>query len=161
VTLAVAITLLAAASCAPAPPSGGPLSEEDEEAVRSVNREYVRAWRANDPEGVMATLAPDAVLVPGGMEPIQGDSAIRAFWWPADGSETRVTGYEATVDEAGGSGDRAFVRGRGRLAFDWRAYPDSAWRSMGSSSVWMALLHRSPDDTWRMTHRMWHRVEGS
>lgn len=158
--LAVAITLLAAPACAPGPAADGPLPEEGEEAVRSVNREYVRAWRANDPEAVMATLAPGAVLVPGGMKPIRGDSAIRAFWWPSDGSQTRVTAYEATVDEVGGSGDRAFLRGRGRLAFDWRSSPDSAWRSVTSSSVWMALLHRCPDGAWRMTHRMWHRVEG-
>ena len=48
-------------------------------AVREVTQEYRNAWLANDPARVMATLTPDAILLPSGMAPIDGAAAIRQF----------------------------------------------------------------------------------
>jgi len=153
-----ALLLLLATGCATESDRAATLREADRERVRAVEEAYVEGWEANDSAAVMATLAPDAVLVPGGMAPIRGDSAIRAYWWPGDGSETRVTAYRTTVAEVGGSPSLAYLRGEGDLRFDWRASPDSAWRSFSSRSVWLSLLRPAPDGRWRIFHRMWHRV---
>lgn len=157
--LTAIFSLALAIGCGPAPDASSGLTEAERERVRAVERAYVEGWEANDAEAVMATLTPDAVLLPDRMEPIRGDSAIRAYWWPADGSETRITSYGTTVSEAGGSGSLAWLRGEGSLEFDWRPRPDSAWSSFSSGSVWLALLRRGPDGAWRMSHRMWHRVD--
>lgn len=161
---ASAPALLASALLVTAAACGGgesrvALSDAEQQAVRAVDDAYVEAWVANEPEKVMSTLAEDAAIVPDGMGPIRGDSAIRAYWWPDDGSETRITSYETTVDEAGGSGDVAYLVGRGRLAFDWRASADEEWASYTSRSAWTAILRRESDGAWRMTHRTWHRVD--
>lgn len=157
--LVAVLCLLLPLGCIDAPVSPTPLTEAEEEAVRAVERAYVEGWEANDPEAVMATLARGTVLVPDGMAPIRGDSAIRAFWWPDDGSETRVTAYRTSVEEVGGSGSVAYLRGSGDLAFDWREAPDGAWRSFTSRSAWLAVLRRGEDGAWRMTHRMWHALD--
>ena len=48
--------------------------------MRALEERYRTAWLANDSAAVMATLASDAVLMPGGEEPLTGGAAIRAFW---------------------------------------------------------------------------------
>lgn len=154
----VVVALVSSAACADSRGAWDGLSKEETKAVRAVEHAYVEAWEANDSSAVMETLAPDAVLVPDGMEPIRGDSAIRAFWWPDDGSETRVTRYTTTIEEVGGQGPYAYMSGQGRLAFDWREGPEAEWQSFTSPSVWLALVRRQPDGSWRMTHRMWHQV---
>lgn len=154
----VVVGILSPVACADSPATWNGLSDAETDAIRAVEQSYVEAWEANDSAAVMTTLAPDAVLVPDGMEPIRGDSAIRAFWWPGDGSETRVTRYATTIEEVGGRAGYGYMSGRGRLAFDWRRGPDEAWQSFTSHSVWLALVRRRPDGSWRMTHRMWHQV---
>ena len=155
---AALLSLVLAIGCAPGPDGSGGLSEGDRERARAVERAYVTGWEANDSAAVMATLTPDAVLIPDRMAPIRGDSAIRAYWWPADGSATRVTSYETRVDEVGGSGAVAYLRGAGELEFDWRPHPDSSWSSFSSASAWLSLLRRGTDGTWAISHRMWHRA---
>lgn len=152
--------VLLAGACVPFPDAPSGLSPGDARSIRAVDEAYVRGWEANDSAAVMATVAADGVLLPDRMAPIRGDSAIRAYWWPDDGSETRITSYETRIDEVGGSGAIAYLRGTGSLAFDWRAGGDAEWQSFSSRSVWLALLRREEDGAWRMTHRMWHRVEG-
>ncbi len=74
---------------------------------------YRDAWRANDATSVMATLTRDAVLLPGGLEPIVGEKAIRGFWWPADGPSTTVISMDQVVDDVTADGSIAVVRGHG------------------------------------------------
>ncbi|NIP59012.1 MAG: hypothetical protein GWM92_10000, partial [Gemmatimonadetes bacterium] len=110
-----ALVLLLATGCATDSDRAATLREADRERVRAVEEAYVEGWEANDSATVMVTLASDAVLIPGGMAPIRGDSAIRAYWWPGDGSETRVTAYRTSVAEVGRSPSLAYLRGEGDL----------------------------------------------
>lgn len=135
-------------------PPGADFSAEDEAAVLAAEEAYRTAWAANDSAAVMATLAPDAVLMPAGREPIQGDSAIRAFWWPADGSSTTIESYEIDVDEVEGSGDLAYIRGRGRLAFVYTS-ADGEASALSSESVHLSVFRRGADGRWRIARRAW------
>ncbi len=127
----------------------GPLASAEIEAIKAASRAYETAWLSNDPELVMATLTGDAVIVPSGMPSVQGEKAIRAFWWPEDSRPTTVTQFTSTEQEAGGHGDFGFVRGTFTLRFEY----DGADYSSGGT--YMSVLRRLPDGSWRISHRMW------
>lgn len=148
------ILTLGAAALAACSASGAGFTGDDEAAVRALEEAYRTAWLANDSTAVMATLSPDAVLMPSGVEPLAGDSAIRAFWWPADGSETTVTSYEIAIDEVEGSRGLAFLRGRGSLEFTYRS-PFDEVTTHSSEAVHLSLARRGADGQWRIARRAW------
>lgn len=127
---------------------------DDEAAVRSLEESYRTAWLANDSAGVMATLAADAALLPDGSEPVEGGAAIRAYWWPDDGSETMIESYEVEIHEVEGSGDLAYLRGRGSLTFTYRP-PEGAESRIESESVHLSIVRRDADGRWRIIRRAW------
>ncbi len=130
----------------------GPASLSDSELndIYEADRAYATAWLANDTEMVMGTLTSDAVIVPSGMQAIEGENAIRQFWWPEDSPPTHVSEFTLVQHEAGGFGDIGFVRGSFSLGFD---YDGTAFSSRGE---YFCLLRRGPDEVWRISHRMWN-----
>ncbi len=133
--------------------AAGAVPASDAAAVRAVTQEYRSAWVANDPARVMATLTPDAVLLPSGLAPIEGAAAIRQFWWPHDGAMTTVTAMELLIDELDVSGDLAYVRGRGTLTFRTGGItaPTRTLRS-----TYLTILRRQPATRhWLISRRMW------
>ena len=146
---------LGIAACAPAPRT---FSAEDDSAVRALEEAYRQGWLANDSAAVMATLSPNAVLMPAGVEPLIGDAAIRSFWWPADGSQTTIEAYTIEVDEVTGSGDLAYVRGRGSLEFTYLS-PAGETTRLTSEAVHLSVAERQADGTWRIARRAWSRVQ--
>lgn len=146
----MALIPLALAGCA----AGPTFTAEDEVAVRALEEAYRTAWRANDSAAVMATLAPDAVLMPAGVEPLRGEAAIRAYWWPDDGSETSIVAYEITIHEVAGSGDLAFLRGRGELEFTYTT-AEGQTTEHESRAVHLSVARRGDDGEWRIARRAW------
>lgn len=146
---AVSGVLLAAVACA----APGALTEEDRQAIRALDSAYVDAWLRDDTAAVMATLAPGAILMPAGVRPLEGDSAIRSFWWPTDGSRTRILAYETTVDEIDGGDSLAFVRGTGALHFVYEKDPTRL--EQASRNMTLTVVARQADGSWRIHRRMW------
>jgi uncharacterized protein (TIGR02246 family) len=150
-TLAFATALLLAAC------TGGPriatLTVTDSTALRALDQAYVEAWLADDTAAVLETLAPDAVLMPAGARPLATPEAIREFWWPRDGSRTRVTRYTTTVDEIAGAQDLAYIRGTGRLSFVYDK--DTLHLERTSQTMTLTVLARAADGKWRIRRRMW------
>lgn len=101
----------------------------------------------------MATLSPDAVLIPSGLEPISGAAAIRAFWWPSGGPAATITAIEQAIDEVTGTGDVAIVRGHGSLTFTLRR--DGREETRSQRSTFLNVVRRQPGGQWLITHRMW------
>ena len=129
------------------------LSTADRAAIRGLDSAYVDAWLRDDTAGVLATLASDAVLMPAGQRPLTDRAAIRDFWWPRDGSRTRITAYTTTIDEITGAGDLAYVRGTGELAF---IYEKAGVRSeITSRNMTLTIVKRGPEGRWRIARRMW------
>ncbi len=131
-------------------------AERDIEAVRAVADAYVDGWLQNDADAVMATLAPDAVLLPQGSAPIQGEAAIREFWWPAAGPATRITRHVDSIDELQVDGDLAYVRGVAELTFTWDTEGETVEQT--SNSAYLMTLRRDHSGAWRITNRMWGRL---
>src|SRR5262245_23414103 len=70
---------------------------DDERAIRALDSVFVAAWLRDDTTGVMNTLAPDAVLMPAGQHVLATPNAIRTFWWPSDGSRTRILTFDRAI----------------------------------------------------------------
>src|SRR5262249_25790377 len=107
----------------------------------------------DDTSGVMATLAPDAVLMPAGQYPLATPAAIRSFWWPSDGSSTTILAFSRVIDEIGGNRGGAFMRGTDSVAF--RYTKGSASSQQSSRSMTLAFLERQSDGAWRIKRMMW------
>lgn len=138
-------------------PDRGGFTARDEADVRELEEAYRLGWLANDSSAVMATLAADAVLMPAGMNPLVGHTVIRNFWWPADGSVTSIDAYEIHVDEVEGSGNLAYLRGRGVLEF---TYHDAAGEvsEFSSNAVHLSVAKRGTEGRWRIVRRAWSAV---
>jgi uncharacterized protein (TIGR02246 family) len=134
-------------------PRIAPLTAADSTALRAVDQAYVEAWLADDTAAVLATLTPDAVLMPTGVRPLATPDAIREFWWPDDGSRTRVTRYTTTIDEIGGTQELAYMRGTGRLSFVYEK--DTLRLQQTNQNMTLTLLARADDGRWRIRRRMW------
>ncbi|HSM35784.1 MAG TPA: SgcJ/EcaC family oxidoreductase [Longimicrobiales bacterium] len=164
----VSFALLLVGACegpAPTPEAAEPAAEsaepaftpDDEAAVRDLEEAYRTAWLANDSAAVMATLTDDAVLLPGGMEPLSGETDIRAFWWPDDGSTTTITAYDIVVREVEGSGELAYLRGEGALEFTYTG-ADGESSDLTSRATHLSVARRGEDGTWRIARRAWSAI---
>src|SRR5918999_638738 len=129
------------------------LTAEDSAAIDDVRSDYVRAWLKDDTAGVLATLDSQAVLLPPGQLPLKGSAAIRAFWWPTDGSRTTITDFEWTVDELTGTPELAFTRGVSTVA--WRYQKDTVRSEQTSRSTNLTIFGHGRDGRWRILRQMW------
>jgi ketosteroid isomerase-like protein len=145
-----ALQLLWACHAGPVHPT---LTTADSMALRALDQAYVEAWLADDTVAVLRTLAPDAVMMPAGARPLTTPDAIRDFWWPSDGSHTRITQYTTTIDEMAGGPFLAYMRGTGRLTFTY--VKDTLRLHQTTRTMTLTLLTRAPDGRWRIRSRMW------
>ncbi len=130
------------------------LSSSDTAAIRAALERYHTGWLANDAEAVRSTFTRDAVLMPHhGLAPVIGMAAINEFWWPAGTAKTTITRFIQTVDEVGGEGKLAYVRGRGEVA--WRVEDQGTVQNWRTGGNYMALFKRQADGRWLISHLIW------
>jgi uncharacterized protein (TIGR02246 family) len=119
--------------------------------VRAVADGIIAADNARDLERVLGHYAADARLFPPNEPPVTGREAIRPRY------EALFAGFdpaiEGRVDEVCVDGDTAFVTGHngGRL----RGRGGAADRLL--DDVYVMLLRREAEGTWRISHLIWHR----
>ena len=130
------------------------LSDADRAAIRALDATFVRGWLADDRAAVLGVFAPDAVLLPPGSKPLRGIPAIRSYWWPDDGSRTRITSFERDVDEIEGTRRLAFLRGTASLS--WVYEKDGKQTSQTGRSTDLLLLSRDAAGRWRVIRQMWN-----
>lgn len=145
---------LALSSCDPAQVG---FTAADDQAVRTLEEAYRTGWLANDRSAVLATLASDAVLMPAGVEPLVGHSSIEDYWWPDDGSVTTILAYGIVVDELEGSGDMAYLRGRGTLEFTYQD-PAGVVSRIESEAVHLSVARRDQTGNWFIVRRSWSAI---
>jgi ketosteroid isomerase-like protein len=144
------------AACTPAESRPTSLTDRDRAEIRANDSAYVTSWLRDDTTGVLATLTADPVLIPGGLAPLQGLAAVKGFWWPSDGSHTKILAFGRTIEEIDGNGDVAFVRGADSLRFTYTKGTSSQESAM--RSVTLAVVRRQPDGTWKIARMMWATV---
>jgi ketosteroid isomerase-like protein len=137
----------------PATALGVPLSEHEKHAILANIHAYRDAWLAGDPRAVMATLVKEAVLLPSGLEPVVGEEAIRAFWWPAGGPPTKVSAMELELQGVAGNSDLAHAWGSGSLTFAYQQ--DGQEHVVSVRSTFLNVLEKQGDGQWKTVCRMW------
>jgi uncharacterized protein (TIGR02246 family) len=150
----VAVLVALIADTNPVLAEGSSLSMNDRKEIQAVLEHFRTGWLAGDADVVRSTFTRDAVLLPHhGVAPVVGSAAINQFWWPADSAKTTITKFIQTLDEIGGSGNIAYVRGRSEVAWtiEDQKSPEK-WRNAGN---FMALLRRDVNGKWRMSHLIW------
>lgn len=129
------------------------LSPADDVKVRAVEAAYATAWVKNDPAAILATLWPDAVLIPPGRAPVRGVEEIRRFWWPPGGPRTTVTAFDSLAAQVGGSGATAWALSTYRFDFWWESGGKKTERRNRGNAL--MIFRRSDAGEWRISHRMW------
>ena len=137
---------------APAPGATQPRSVET--LVRAADAAYVKAWLNNDRAAVLATLADDAILMPAGQYPLKNRDEINRFWWPADGSTTRILVFERVIDELTVEGNLAMVRGSDSVTFEY-GKAGAAVSKQTSRSMTLAIYRLQSNGSWRISRMMW------
>jgi uncharacterized protein (TIGR02246 family) len=157
-SMVVAAGAATLAACGPPRSSGQAvaLTDSDRLAIRALDTAFVAAWRRDDTVAVLRLFHPDAVLLPPNSAPVEGLEAIKAYWWPIDGSHTRITGFTRDVAEIAGSGDLAFFRGSASLAWVYRK--DGRENAQVSRSTDLVVVNRDATGRWRIARQMWTQL---
>ena len=129
-------------------------SRDDQIAVQAVFEHFRNGWLSGNADAVRSTFAIDAVLMPHhGVPPVVGISAINEFWWPASSVKTTITRFAQTIDEVGGEGRIAYLRGRSDVAWTIENHAgEEKWQNRGN---FMALLRKQANGKWLITHLIW------
>jgi uncharacterized protein (TIGR02246 family) len=148
--LPLALAVLPAVACRPAPresdPSAAadkPLAAADLAAIRASDSAFVTAANAGNAAGVAATYQPDAHLMPPNMATIEGRDAIQKFWGGLLEASNVKLGL--TSDEVEGRGDLAYSRGR--YTFD--ITPKGKGEPGHDEGKYLEILRRQSDGSWR------------
>jgi uncharacterized protein (TIGR02246 family) len=155
--LAVAVVL--AAACRPAPregqpagadAAGAPLSAADQAAIRAADTAFSTAAGAGDAAGLAAMYLPNASLMPPNAATVQGREAIQKFWGAF------VDAYRVNIalkaEEVEGHGDLAYSRGRYTLDLTPKAKGPAAAHDEGK---FLTIFRRQPDGTWLLSVDMY------
>ena len=142
------------ATVTPAGSVGSSLTDADRAEIRTVDSMFVHAWLRDDTASVLALFADDAVLVPPGAAPVVGRAAIRAWWWPQDGSRTRIVAFDRDIVEVNGSHELAFMRGTANLRWTYRKNGRTTRQSSKSNDL--VMLARTSDGTWKIVRQIWN-----
>ncbi len=134
-------------------PGHNRLSDRDRAAIHSLDTAFVQAWLRDDTAAVLALFHPDAVIVPPGGRPVEGLPAIRAYWWPEDGSHTRITAFTRELAEIEGTPTLAWFRGV--AALEWVYAKDGKEAAQTSRSNDLVLLSPDSGGRWLITRQMW------
>jgi uncharacterized protein (TIGR02246 family) len=132
------------------------LTDEDRAAIRALDSTFVRGWLSDDTNAVLSVFAADAVLLPPGSKPVRGLPAIRSYWWPVDGSHTRITSFDRHIDEIEGTRQLAFLRGTASLS--WIYEKDGHQTAQTSRSIDLLLLARDSAGHWHVIRQMWNTL---
>lgn len=129
-------------------------SPDDRIAIQAVLEQFRNGWLSGNADAVRNTFTADAVLMPHhGVLPVVGMAAINEFWWPAGSVKTTITRFTQTIDEIGGEGRIAYLRGRSDVAWTIQSKEGvEKWQNRGN---FMALLRKQPNGKWLMSHLIW------
>jgi uncharacterized protein (TIGR02246 family) len=133
-----------------------PLSVSDIGQIRALDSVFVQGWLSDDTTAVLSVFAPDAVLVPPGSAAIVGIDAIRAYWWPRDGSRTRIRSFKHDIVEIDGTSAMAIVRGTATMAWSYTKAGKTVEQTGRSNDLF--VVAREMSGQWRIVRQVWNTV---
>lgn len=124
--------------------SGEVSTASDEEAIRTVIRQYEGAVNSADAEGVLALYADNAIWMPDNVPPVVGKTAIRRR---VEGAFREITlAKRWHVHEVVVSGDWGFARATGGGTVTEKL----SGRQIVESHNELFILHREPAGSWKI-----------
>jgi len=129
------------------------LTGADSAAIAALQNRYVAAWLADDTAAVLALFENDAMILPPGRQPVRGVDSIRAYWWPTDGSTTRILSFAWKPGDISGTDRLAFSHGQSELR--WRYTKGGSTSESSSRSVNLSVFRRAPSGEWHIARQMW------
>ena len=148
------VAILSVSACGRADEAANKLTEADRSTIMRLDSIFVQGWLRDDTTAALSVFAPDAVLHPPNSLPVTGRAAIRAFWWPTDGSTTRITKFERQIDEIDGSHEVAFIRGRSELS--WIYTKAGTTQNQTGRSASIAIARRDSTGAWTISRQIWN-----
>jgi len=140
--------LIATTSCNAA------FSQADIQKIKQTIGTYRSGWLDGNPTTVQSTFDKDAVLLPHhGDRPVVGIEAIKSYWWPKNATATKIVRLDITVDEIGGDGCYAFVRGNDSV--EWVTATSAGEQKYANAGTYLNVMRKQPDGTWRILQHMW------
>ncbi len=117
-----------------------PLSPADQQALRARSDSFVQRAVRKDFAGTAALFAPDGRFLPPNEPSVVGRDAILAWLnrYPP------INAFTAVVDEVGGSGDVAYIRGHYAITVT----PPGATRAVSDTGKYLTVNRRQPDGSW-------------
>jgi uncharacterized protein (TIGR02246 family) len=123
---------------------------DSEVLIRKAMETYRTAWLANDPDQVLKTLTPDAILMPStSAAPIAGETNIRAYWWPSNMRFT-IDRFEQPLLEVEAGDSLAYARGTSHVVWT------SSGKTTESDANFLVVLKKGTDGTWRIHRLCWY-----
>ncbi len=139
----VALTLILAAGCQPAPEAGG-LAAEDEAAIRALQANFLEAEKAGDWDAAMGMMTDDVVILPNEQPAIEGRAALRE--WMAQFPDMKIEELSTTIERLDGRGDLAFLWGK--YSETYRMGAMDAPIALVGKFVW--IVRKEADGSWRI-----------
>jgi ketosteroid isomerase-like protein len=138
-----------------AQPSGSTdtLTVASRSQILALDSAFVRGWLRDDTAAVLGVFASDAVLQPPGVPAVTGHAAIRSYWFPNDGSTTRIMSFDHQVLDIVGSSTLAVVRGSSSLR--WRYTKGGKTSEQSGRSADVRVYAADAAGKWRVIRQIW------
>lgn len=132
------------------------LTADDRAAIRALDSTFVQGWLRDDTTAVLSVFRADAVLLPPGSQAVSGLTAIQSYWWPTDGTHTRITSFDRRIIEIEGTRGLAYVRGTAALGWNLRRdFAGTEVVAQSSKSADLVLVAPDSSGRWRVIRQVW------
>ena len=153
----IVLSLVANAACtqpAEAPQAAvvtGPSEAEDIAAIRDTRlNSFAASFIGADPDGFLASVTEDMVIMPPDEPAVSGHDAIRA--WLEAFFAAYETDLEYTSSDVSLAGDVAFEA----YAFRWTLTPLDGGEPIRQTGKGVYVFRRQADDSWRVARDIWN-----
>ena len=137
------------------PPVDQPSSEELR--VQKVVQEYVEGWRNMDEEQILSVFEDGARISPNSLNPIEGKENLKNFWFPDDGSQTIINGYDIEIIDTQILDSLAITTHTSVLDWDYINGDTEFGRIQNGIST--IVYRKQNDDSWKIWRAMWTDIK--
>ena len=125
----------------------------DEMDIRQIHNEYVNGWLKMDEEKIIGLLEENARIQPNKLQPIEGKSDIRMFWFPKDSSKTIINDYKTEIISLKIIDTLAITTHKSLL--NWTYQKDTIRFGMVQKGINTTIYRKQPDNSWKIWRSMW------